>query len=108
MPGVRTVIVSALAFLAGLGIAYVDSRPTWDDTGITVGAVFLVAVVLGAARPSSFWVSGLAIGLPILAMNVVLHSNYGAALAIAVGLLGAGAGAVVGRLLGHGAHVAAR
>jgi hypothetical protein len=102
MPSLRTVIVSAVALLAGLGMAYVDSRPTWDDTGITAGAVLLVALVLGAAQPSAFWISGVAIGLPILAMNAVLHSNYGAALAVAVALVGAGAGAVLGKSLGFG------
>src|SRR5574339_470079 len=34
-------ILLALAVLTGLFIAFVDSRPTWDDTGITVGAMLL-------------------------------------------------------------------
>jgi hypothetical protein len=98
----RTLIVPAVGLAAGFGIAYIDSRPTWDDTGITVAAVFLVAVILGAVRPPSFWVSGVAVGLPIPAMNVVLRSNYGSAVAIAIALVGAGAGALLGKALGLG------
>jgi hypothetical protein len=32
-----------VGLLAGALVGYVDSRPTWDDTGITAGAVFLVS-----------------------------------------------------------------
>src|SRR5689334_18066823 len=32
-------ILLAIAVIAGLFYAYVDSRPTWDDTGITVGII---------------------------------------------------------------------
>src|SRR6185503_3469261 len=31
----------ALAVLMGILIAFVDSRPTWDDTGITAGMMLL-------------------------------------------------------------------
>jgi hypothetical protein len=96
----RTLIVPAVGLAAGFGIAYIDSRPTWDDAGITAAAVFLVAGVLGAVRPP---LSGLAVGLPIPAMNVVLRSTYGSAAAIAIALVGAGTGALLGKVLGLGA-----
>jgi hypothetical protein len=35
-------ILLAIAVISGLVITYVDSRPTWDDTGITAGAILLV------------------------------------------------------------------
>ena len=56
-------ILLALAILTGLFIAFVDSRPTWDDTGITVGAMLLSSglfTLLGYRRP---WLIALAIGL---------------------------------------------
>lgn len=53
----------ALAVLTGICIAFVDSRPTWDDTGITAGAMLLSSglfTLLGYRRP---WLIALAIGL---------------------------------------------
>jgi hypothetical protein len=56
-------ILFVLAILTGLFIAFVDSRPTWDDTGITAGAMLLSSglfTLLGYRRP---WLIALAIGL---------------------------------------------
>ena len=88
-----------VGLLLGAGIGYVDSRPTWDDTGITVGAVVLCAFVTAAISPRWAWLSGLAVGLPVLAFNAVLHGGYAAVVAVGVGLVGAGAGYLAGKLL---------
>ena len=56
-------LLLAVAMATGLFIAYVDSRPTWDDTGITVGTMLLssgLLTLLGYRRP---WLIALAIGL---------------------------------------------
>jgi hypothetical protein len=56
-------ILLVVAVLTGWCIAYIDSRPTWDDTGITVGAILLTSgllTLLGYRRP---WLIALAIGL---------------------------------------------
>lgn len=60
-------LLLGLALAAGLFIAYVDSRPTWDDTGITVGFILLssgLLTLVGYRRP---WLIALAIGawLPV-------------------------------------------
>lgn len=47
------VIVPLLAWLVGLCIGDVDTRPHWDDAGITAGALFLFGLVFGALRPRS-------------------------------------------------------
>jgi len=95
MPRLRSLIPAILGFLAGAGIAFVDTRPTWDDAGVTAAAVFLVAATVGAARPRLFWIGGLAVGLPVLAWNVLLHGNYGSAIAVVIALVGAGVGAAL-------------
>ncbi len=56
-------ILLALAIMMGLFIAFVDSRPTWDDTGITAGMMLLssgLLTLLGYRRP---WLIALAISL---------------------------------------------
>ncbi len=56
-------ILLAAGTAVGLLIAYIDSRPSWDDTGITAGAMLLASglmTLLGYRRP---WLIALAIGL---------------------------------------------
>lgn len=69
-------ILLALAVVAGLFIAYVDSRPTWDDTGITAGAIVLSAgllTLLGYRRP---WLIALAVGLWLPIYEIYKSHNY--------------------------------
>ena len=57
------VLLLVLGAAAGLFTTYVDSRPGWDDTGITAGLLFLSAgalTLLGFRRP---WLMGLAVGI---------------------------------------------
>jgi len=69
-------LLLALAVLTGLFIAYVDSRPTWDDTGITAGAILLssgLLTLLGYRRP---WLIALAIGLWLPIYEIYVSHNY--------------------------------
>jgi hypothetical protein len=51
------------AVMIGLAIAWVDSRPHWDDSGITAGCLLLSAGVLGLMGPRRPWLWALAIGI---------------------------------------------
>jgi hypothetical protein len=93
----KLLLIAALAI--GLGIAYVDSRPNWDDTGVTVAAILLVTGSLGAAGPSRPWLWALAVGLWIPALGIALHRNYGSLLALPFAFAGAYAGMVLRRML---------
>jgi len=69
-------LLLALAVMTGLFIAYVDSRPTWDDTGITAGTILLssgLLTLLGYRRP---WVIALAIGLWTPLYETYMSHNY--------------------------------
>ena len=69
-------ILLALAVVMGILIAYVDSRPTWDDTGITAGTMLLssgLLTLLGYRHP---WLIALAIGLWTPLYETYLSSNY--------------------------------
>jgi hypothetical protein len=50
---VSAYLASLMALAAGLAIAWMDTRPHWDDAGITAGAVALAAALASAsgARP---------------------------------------------------------
>jgi hypothetical protein len=69
-------VLLVLAVLMGLFIAYVDSRPTWDDTGITAGTMLLssgLVTLLGYRRP---WLIALAIGLWTPFYETYLSHNF--------------------------------
>jgi len=90
-----------LAVLIGCVIAYVDSRVTWDDAGVTAGALFIASAVLSAVSPRAAWLIGIVVGLPVLAFNLVLHGNFGAVIGLVVSLVGAGVGFWIGKAIGR-------
>jgi hypothetical protein len=95
MKEVRFWICLVLAVMAGLFIGWVDSRPTWDDAGITAAAIFAVTFVLGAAMPNRAWVWAVAVGGCVIVFNFILYKNLGSALGMVFAFAGAYAGAFV-------------
>ncbi len=86
----RNILILLLAALIfGVLIAWVDSRPTWDDTGITAGVLLLVSAGFGATRPRYAWLWALAIGAWIPLYGVLVAHNNGSLLALGVAFLGA-------------------
>lgn len=91
----RTLLAVAIAL--GIFIGYVDSRPTWDDTGVTAGVVLISTAVLGALAPQRPWVWALCIGLWIPIFGILGSSNYGSLLALAIAFVGAYGGMLLRR-----------
>ena len=92
-------VAALVALLVGSCIAYVDSRATWDDAGVTAAALLAAAGLIGFARPRAWWLVGLASGVPVLAFNVAIYGKFGSAIAIAFSLVGAAVGASMRRML---------
>lgn len=89
----------AISLALGGLVTYVDSRPTWDDTGITAGALLIISGVFGFVEPKRPWVWALALGVWILLLGIVRTQNYSAILALIVTFVGAYGGMAVRRLL---------
>jgi hypothetical protein len=88
-------LLLAAAVLAGLFAAYVDSRPTWDDTGILAFGILIVSgliTLLGYRRP---WVIALAVGMWIPLHDILITHNYGSILALVFAFVGAYGGWLV-------------
>ncbi len=85
-------VLMPLALVLGLLIAFVDSSPGWDDTGISAAAVFTSCGILGVVHPVRAWQWALAVGLWIPVLGIALHGNYESWAALAVALAGACAG----------------
>jgi hypothetical protein len=52
-------------------IAWIDSQPGWDDTGITAGMLFIVSGLAGCIDPKRFWLWALLTGIwiPVAAIS---------------------------------------
>ena len=88
-------LLLAVAVIAGLFSAYVDSRPTWDDTGILAFSILIVSgliTLLGYRRP---WVIALAVGIWIPLHGIFITHNYGSILALVFAFVGAYGGWLV-------------
>lgn len=80
----------AFDLCAGLAIAWVDSRPGWDDTGITIGALLIATLLAGLARIPP-WLAVLLTAGPLLVAE--LPRGTGVLLAVPFALAGAYGGA---------------
>jgi hypothetical protein len=88
-------ILLAVAVLAGLFSAYVDSRPTWDDTGILAGGLLLISgllTLLGHRKP---WLIALAVGVWIPLHDIYLSHDLRMLLVLLFPLVGAYGGWLV-------------
>jgi len=88
-------LLLGIAVLAGLFSAYVDSRPTWDDTGILVGGLLLVSgllTLLGHRRP---WLIALAVGIWIPVYEIFKSHDFMMLVILLIPLIGAYGGWLV-------------
>ncbi len=92
-----TVLFGVVAALAvGLAIAWVDTRPTWDDTGITAGAV-VIGSGLAAVAGLRWWLSALCVAGP-LAVALAMQGGGAALVVLILGVVGGLGGSAVRRL----------
>jgi hypothetical protein len=96
----RELIVAALAVTLGAGIAWVDTRPTWDDTGVTAGALLLTAG-LAAGAGLRWWAAALLVAVPILVAEMST-AGWGISITLAFTAAGSLLGATLRRMAGAG------
>lgn len=90
-------ICLVLAIVTGLAIAWIDSRPTWDDTGITVFMILFLAMLFGFLGSVKPWLFALAVSIWVPLFENMSSNNYGALFAFIPGF----AGAYIGYYIKH-------
>jgi hypothetical protein len=85
------------ALVIGLAAGWVDTRPTWDDTGVTVFFVLLTSALFGAVMPSRAWAFAFAVGGGVWGFNIVLAGNIGAGVVLIAAFVGAYGGVLLGK-----------
>ena len=101
-PDRRTILLALAALATGIAIGYLDSRPGWDDTGITVGLLALGAAVVAAADGRRPWLWAVLVGLPLAVIEVPSSGSAAPLAALLFAAVGASIGLVGRRALGVG------
>jgi hypothetical protein len=89
----RSWLILAFAAACSVAIAYVDSRPTWDDTGVTAAAIVGVCGLLGFVAPRRAWIWALVVGGGIPMAAVLTGHGFASLVAVPIALAGTYAGA---------------
>ncbi len=93
-------VILTLSIVVGLAIGWLDSRPSWDDAGITVGFILIAAAILGISEPSRAWLWGIIVGVGVMLLDILLRNSYAASVAILFGFVGAYGGALLRKAFG--------
>jgi hypothetical protein len=97
MTKLGSVVSWIAAVSSGLLIAWVDSRPGWDDAGVSAGMILVASGLFGALLPNRAWAVALAVGAWIPIVGIARDGSYGALLALLPALAGAYGGAFARR-----------
>jgi hypothetical protein len=89
-PGQKVLL--AIAVVAGLFIGFVDSRPGWDDTGISVGLILLTTGLLALLGYRRTWLLAVVVGAWIPFYGTLVTHNGASIAALVIALAGAYAG----------------
>ena len=100
-------VLVAAAVAAGLAVALLDSRPNWDDTGITAVLLFATAFVVAAVAGRRPWLWALLVGGWTPLLEVTTAGAAGSLIAMVIAALGAGAGYGLARVIAGGRSASA-
>lgn len=95
----RTIALTVVAVAIGLAIAWMDSRPRWDDTGVTVGALLVTSFVMALISGRRPWLWALLVGVWTPLVELVGGGELASLVALAVAGVGAAGGYLSARAL---------
>jgi len=86
--------------LALLSIGYLDSRPGWDDTGITAALLLLLAAVAAGLSGRRPWLWGLLVGAWVPFFEIGGPGGLASLAGLAIALVGAFGGYFLAKATG--------
>ena len=96
----KSFILSVLfACVFGIGIAWIDAQPSWDDSGISAFMILLVSMLAAYMAKRKPWLIALAVGVWIPIYGIIFTQNFGSLLALLPGLIGAYTGWWIEKIL---------
>jgi hypothetical protein len=91
-------ILFIIAIVLGMMIGFIDSRPHWDDAGITAGMILIVTACLGFVMPKCAWVWAISVGIWIPIWKIFPIQDYSSIIAIPIAFDGAYIGVLIYKL----------
>ena len=88
----------SFAVISGILITWIDSRPTWDDTGITVFMIVFATAICGFIHPKKFWLWAILVGIGIPIFGIIHKFNFASLLALAFAFIGALIGVLIRKI----------
>ena len=83
----------------GIGIAWIDAQPSWDDSGISAFMILLVSMLAAYMAKRKPWLIALAVGVWIPIYGIIFTQNFGSLLALLPGIIGAYTGWWIEKIL---------
>jgi hypothetical protein len=96
--GRRDGLLAIVAGAIGLTLGYLDSRPSWDDTGIIAALVLLSSAVVAGVSGRRPWLWALLVGAWIPLFEAFGAGGLASLAALAVSTLGAFGGYALARV----------
>jgi hypothetical protein len=90
--GRRDGLLALAAGAIGLTLGYLDSRPSWDDAGITAALLLLSSAICATLSSHRPWLWALLIGIWIPLIEIRGAAGLASLAALAISTLGAFAG----------------
>ena len=87
-----------ISSLLGLLIAWIDSRPNWDDSGITAAMIFCVSAFFGFIMKDRPWLWALSVGIWIPLNSILFYVSYTTILALIFAFIGSYVGSLIHKL----------
>jgi hypothetical protein len=100
----KFLLLFIVAIALGMMIGFTDSRPHWDDTGITVGMILVSTACLGFVMPERAWVWAISVGLWVPVWNILLNHNYSSIISIGIAFVGTYLGVLIYKLFFSSSH----
>jgi hypothetical protein len=91
----RLFLSAMLGNLLGFFIGWIDSRPNWDDTGITVLALLAASFISILAARRKPWIIAILVGIWVPLFNLSLQFNFGSLIAFVPAFAGAYLGILI-------------
>ena len=92
-------ITAVLSTLGGMTIAWIDSQPGWDDSGITVGMLYLLSGVAGFFNPKKLWLWAILCGLWIPVVGILRRGDVMMLLVLLTTFAGSYSGGIIRKMV---------
>jgi len=92
-------ITAILSIIGGMAIAWIDSQPNWDDSGITAAMLYVVSALAGLFSPRTPWLWGLFVGLWIPVAVINRTGDPRALLVLIISFGGAYSGSLIRKMI---------